>query len=81
MSHRLKIYVIDDTTELCLDLRSWLNQADHEVTCSPAGRTLIHTLVEYQPNLIVLAMARYAGDLPEAQQSSSIAQGADDSCQ
>lgn len=62
MSHRLKIYVIDDTTELCLDLRSWLNQADHEVTCSPAGRTLIHTLVEYQPNLIVLAMARYAGE-------------------
>ncbi|MBE0575538.1 MAG: tetratricopeptide repeat protein [Desulfuromonadales bacterium] len=62
MSHRLKIYVIDDTTELCLDLRGWLKQADHEVTCSSAGRTLIHTLVESQPNLIVLGMARYAGE-------------------
>lgn len=62
MPHRLKINVIDDTSELCLDLRGWLNQADHEVTCSPAGRTLIHDLVAYQPNLIVLGMSRYAGE-------------------
>jgi chemotaxis protein methyltransferase CheR len=62
MPGRLKIYVIDDAMELCQDLRGWLSQAGHEVTCSPAGRTLVHTLLEYQPNLIVLGMTRYAGE-------------------
>ena len=62
MPRRLKIYVIDDAMELCQDLRGWLSQAAHEVACSPAGRTLVHTLLEYQPNLIVLGMTRYAGE-------------------
>ena len=61
MSHSLKIYVIDDSMELCQDLRGWLCEAGHEVACSLAERTLIHALVEYQPNLIVLGMARYGG--------------------
>ncbi|MDT8443273.1 MAG: CheR family methyltransferase [Desulfuromonadales bacterium] len=60
MPRRLKISVIDDSMELCQDLRDWLNQTAHEVLCSSAGRTLIPTLVEYQPHLIVLGMARYA---------------------
>ncbi len=62
MPRRLKIFVIDDSMQLCQDLRDWLSQTAHEVSCSPAGRTLIATLVEYQPNLIVLGMARYAGE-------------------
>jgi chemotaxis protein methyltransferase CheR len=62
MQRRLKIYVIDDAMELCQDLRGWLGQTDHEVTCSPAGRILMHTLLEYQPNLIVLGLTRYAGE-------------------
>ena len=62
MPHRLKIYVIDDAMELCKDLRGWLSEAGHEVTCSPAGRTLLHTLQQYQPNLIVLGMTRYVGE-------------------
>ncbi|MCK4509660.1 MAG: tetratricopeptide repeat protein [Desulfuromonadales bacterium] len=62
MSRRLKVYVIDDAMELCQDLRGWLDQTDHEVTCSPAGRIMMHTLLEYQPNLIVLGMTRYAGE-------------------
>ena len=32
------------------------------MACSAAGRTLLHTLLEYQPNLIVLGMTRYAGE-------------------
>ena len=60
MSRRLKIYVIDDTLELCKDLQGWLIEAGHAVVCSPAGRTLVQALLEYQPNLIVLGMSRYA---------------------
>lgn len=48
--------------ELCQDLRGWLSDANHEVTCNPAGRTLVNALLEYQPNLIVLGMTRYAGE-------------------
>ena len=62
MPHHLKIYVIDDAMELCQDLRGWLGQAGHEVTCSRAGHTLMHTLVQYRPHLIVLGMSRYAGE-------------------
>jgi chemotaxis protein methyltransferase CheR len=62
MPSRLKIYVIDDAMELCQDLRGWLGETGHEVACSPAGRTLLHTLTEYQPNLIVLGMTRYDGE-------------------
>jgi chemotaxis protein methyltransferase CheR len=62
MPHRLKISVIDESMELCQDLRDCLSQTAHEVSCSPAGRTLIPALVEYQPNLIVLGMTRYAGE-------------------
>jgi len=65
MPHRLKIYVIDDTMDLCKDLRGWLSEAGHEVTCSPAERTLLHILQEYQPNLIVLGMTRYVGEVME----------------
>lgn len=62
MTRRLKIYVVDDAMELCKDLRGWLSEAGHEVTCIPAGRLLLHTLSEYQPNLIVFGMTRYAGE-------------------
>jgi chemotaxis protein methyltransferase CheR len=62
MPRRLKISVIDESMELCQDLRDCLSQTAHEVSCSPAGRTLIPALVEYQPNLIVLGMTRYAGN-------------------
>ena len=62
MPRRLKISVIDESMELCQDLRDCLSQTAHEVSCSPAGRTLIPALVEYQPNLIVLGMTRYAGE-------------------
>ncbi len=62
MPPHLKIYVIDDTMELCKDLRGWLGQDGHEVTCSPAGRMLIHTLLAYQPSLIVLGMTHFAGE-------------------
>ena len=62
MTRLLKIYVIDDDMELCQDLRGWLSDANHEVTCSPAGRTLTNVLLEYQPDLIILGMTRYAGE-------------------
>lgn len=62
MLRRLKVYIVDDAMELCKDLRGWLNEAGHEVTCAPAGQTTMQTLHEYQPHLIVLGMARYAGE-------------------
>jgi len=62
MPRHLKIYVIDDAMDLCQDLRGWLSQTGHEVTCSPVGRTPIHTLLEYQPNLIIFGMSHYAGE-------------------
>ena len=62
MPSRLKIYVTDDAMEICHDLRDWLSQAGHEVNGSPAGRTLLHTLVDYQPNVIVLGLTRYASE-------------------
>jgi DNA-binding NtrC family response regulator len=62
MPRHLKIYVIDDDMELCQDLRGWLNQTGHEVSFSPAERTLIHTLLEYRPNLIVFGISHYAGE-------------------
>ena len=62
MPRLLKIYVIDDDMQLCQDLRGWLSDANHEVTCSPAGRTLVNVLLQYQPSLIVLGMTRYAGE-------------------
>jgi chemotaxis protein methyltransferase CheR len=58
----MKIYVIDDAMELCLDLRGWLGQDGHEVTCSPVGKTQLHTLLEYQPSLIVLGLTRHASE-------------------
>lgn len=62
MLRRLKVYIVDDAMELCQDLRGWLSQTGHEVTCAPAGQTTIQILQEYQPHLIVLGMARYAGE-------------------
>lgn len=62
MSRHLKIYVIDDAMELCQDLRDWMSQAGHEVTFSSAQRVFTHTLLEYQPDLIVLGMTQYAGE-------------------
>lgn len=62
MPRRLKIFVIDDAMELCQDLRGWLSQAGHDVTCCPAERTLLHTLLAHQPNLIVLSINRYGGE-------------------
>jgi chemotaxis protein methyltransferase CheR len=57
----LKIYVIDDAMELCQELRGWLSDDGHEVTCSPARNVSTHALTAYQPDLIVLGMTRYAG--------------------
>ncbi len=65
MPDRLKIYVVDDEMQLCQDLRNWLSDADHEVMCSPAGQTQTHTLLQYQPHLIVMGMTRYAGKAAE----------------
>ena len=62
MPRSLKIYVIDDSMELCQDLKGWLTQAGHQVTCAPASKMLIHSLVEYQPHLVILGMTRYAGE-------------------
>ena len=62
MPRRLKIYVIDDAMELCQDLRAWLSASGHEVTCSPPGRTPLHFLLGYQPDLIVLGIAHTAGE-------------------
>ena len=57
----LKIYVIDDAMELCQELRGWLSDDGHEVTCSPARSVSTHALTAYQPDLIFLGMARYEG--------------------
>lgn len=62
MPRKLKIYVIDDSMELCKDLRGWLSQDGHDVVCSQAERALVHPILEYQPNLIILGLARYAGE-------------------
>ncbi len=62
MPRHLKIYVIYDTVNLCQDLHGWLSRTGHEVTCSPAKRTLIHTLLEYQPNLIIFGISHYADE-------------------
>lgn len=46
--------------ELCQELRGWLCEAGHEVTCSPARRTMTHAIAAYQPDLIILGMSCYA---------------------
>lgn len=61
MPRCLKIYVIDEAMELCRELRGWLSDGGHEVTCSPAKSVSTHVLTVYQPDLIVLGMNRYAG--------------------
>ena len=61
MPRFLKIYVIDDAMELCQDLRGWLSDDGHEVTCSPARSVSTHVLTVYQPDLIVLGMTLYEG--------------------
>ncbi len=62
MPHRLKIFVIDDALNIGQELLGLLREAGHEVTCRPSRQALTHTLVEYQPNLIVLGMSRYADE-------------------
>jgi len=62
MPRNLKIYLIDDSMELCQDLQSWLSLAGHEVVCSTSQKTLVHSLLEYQPHLIVLGLARYVSE-------------------
>ncbi len=61
MLRTLKIYVLDDETELCQDLRGWLTEAGHEVSCSPAGRALPSAVTAHHPDLIILGMSRYTG--------------------
>lgn len=61
MPGKLKIFVLDDEMELCQDLRGWLSEAGHEVTCSPARRAVPSAVAAYNPDLIILGMSRYEG--------------------
>jgi chemotaxis protein methyltransferase CheR len=61
MPGNLKIFILDDDMELCQDLRGWLCEAGHEVTCSPARQALPSAVAAYHPDLIILGMSRYEG--------------------
>ena len=61
MPGTLKIYVLDDEMELCQDLRGWLCDAGHEVSCSPARLAVLSAVATYKPDLIILGLSRNEG--------------------
>lgn len=60
MSSHLKVFVIDDAMELCQDLRRWLEEAGHQVECSPAKPSLLANFTARSPDLFVLGLGRGA---------------------
>lgn len=61
MSKSLNIFVVDESMQLCRDLRSWLEQDGHEVNCGQVSAVLLSALESLSPDLIVIAVARYGG--------------------
>jgi chemotaxis protein methyltransferase CheR len=54
---RLPIQIIDDGLELCRELRGWLEQAGHIVSCSPPNRLTLATLAGSPPGLFLIGIA------------------------
>jgi chemotaxis protein methyltransferase CheR len=61
MRQPFAIQIIDDGMELCRELRGWLEQAGHVVVCSPPTRMLLTALAGTPPGLLIVGMARGAG--------------------
>lgn len=61
MPQTLQICIIDDSMDLCRELRGWLEQLGHRVTCSPAGQMQLSSLAVSPPQLIMLEVSRGIG--------------------
>jgi chemotaxis protein methyltransferase CheR len=62
MALPLNIFVVDESMQLCQDLRGWLEQGGHKVNCCQVSNVFLPTLEDLSPDLIVIAVARYSGE-------------------